>query len=320
MAQRAFELGHTWSDALEVLIGEEEEPHRRARRDRGRPLSSQKGRDLAEGVARAECLGRLATVGQDSGLALFDEVDGGSVAVERGDRGTRLDLELLTAPASSSSSVAGRSAKSGNDSIRLLSTGLDRATGSNRAPRRVRLDVAARLIKTRTIVLAGSRRTPPSQRRALERARGGAPSAPGRRGSWPRPSRPTRRRTRCSSCPRPRSAAGARRREARGDVVGHDRSGGLGEYAGLCDRRACDIAKRVDVWEPGRRGWWVDGHPPVDREPGALNHFRHTVDGDPDEEVVGTLPPLASRAVLLRVSSSDTSWLGTYSILAPPEH
>ena len=190
LAQRAFELGHTCSDALEVLIGEEEEPHRRARRDRGRPLSRQKGRDLAEGVARAECLGRLATVGQDSGLALFDEVDGGSVAVERGDRGTRLDLGSLTAPASSSSSVAGRSAKSGNDSIRLLSTGLDRATGSNRARQRLRLrlDVAARLIKTRTIVLAGSRRTRPSQRPALERARGASPSAPGRRGSWLRPS------------------------------------------------------------------------------------------------------------------------------------
>jgi hypothetical protein len=92
--QQAFELGYTWSDALEVLIGEQEEPHRRARRDRGRPLSRQEGRDLAECVAGAECRGRLATFGQDSGLALFDEVDGGSVAVERDDRGTRLDLEL----------------------------------------------------------------------------------------------------------------------------------------------------------------------------------------------------------------------------------
>jgi hypothetical protein len=93
LAQQALELGYACSYALEVLIGKQEEAHRRARRDRGRPLSRQEGRDLAERVAGAD-VRRIATVGQDGGLALFDELDGGSVAVERGDGGTRLDLEL----------------------------------------------------------------------------------------------------------------------------------------------------------------------------------------------------------------------------------
>jgi sugar lactone lactonase YvrE len=93
-AQRAFELGHTCSDALEVLTGEREKTHRGARHDRGCPLSRQEECDLAERVARAENLGRLATVGQDIGLSLFDEVDRGSVVVQRDDLGTRSDLDL----------------------------------------------------------------------------------------------------------------------------------------------------------------------------------------------------------------------------------
>jgi hypothetical protein len=63
--------------------------------ERARRSATPERRDLTERVAGTESWGRLATVGQDSGLALFDEVDGASVAVERGDRGTRLDLELL---------------------------------------------------------------------------------------------------------------------------------------------------------------------------------------------------------------------------------
>jgi Pyridoxamine 5'-phosphate oxidase len=93
-AQRAFELRHTCSDTLEVLIGEREEPHWRTRHDCGRPFSRQEECDLTERVAGAESLVRLATLGQNIGVALFDEVDGGSVVVERDDLGTGLDLDL----------------------------------------------------------------------------------------------------------------------------------------------------------------------------------------------------------------------------------
>ena len=44
----------------------------------------------------------LAALGQDIGLSLFDEVDGGSVVVERDDLGTRVNLDLLIAAVSSS--------------------------------------------------------------------------------------------------------------------------------------------------------------------------------------------------------------------------
>ena len=40
-AQRALELGYTFLYAFEVLTGEREEPHPRARHDRGRPLAGQ---------------------------------------------------------------------------------------------------------------------------------------------------------------------------------------------------------------------------------------------------------------------------------------
>src|SRR6266545_7213090 len=52
------------------------------------------------------------------------------------------------------------------------------------------------LTPTQTIAPVGSSRTPPSPRRALARAQPAAPLAPARRGSWPRPFRPSRRRTR----------------------------------------------------------------------------------------------------------------------------
>jgi hypothetical protein len=93
-AQRAFELRYTFSNAVEVLTGEREEPHRRARHDGGRPLSRQYECDLAKRVSGAETLDRVATVTQGIGLSLFDEVDGGSVVVERDDLGTRFDLDL----------------------------------------------------------------------------------------------------------------------------------------------------------------------------------------------------------------------------------
>ena len=38
--------------------------------------------------------GRLATVSEHVGLSLFDEVDGGSVVVERDDFGIRFDLDF----------------------------------------------------------------------------------------------------------------------------------------------------------------------------------------------------------------------------------
>ena len=47
----------TWSDALEVLTREREEPHRRTRHDGGRPLSRKQECNLAERVAGAESLG-----------------------------------------------------------------------------------------------------------------------------------------------------------------------------------------------------------------------------------------------------------------------
>jgi len=93
-AERAFELGHMCPDAFEVLTGEREEAHRRARHDGGGALSRQEERDLAERVSRPEGLGHLVTAGQDIRVSLFDEVDAGSVAVERDDCGTCLDLDL----------------------------------------------------------------------------------------------------------------------------------------------------------------------------------------------------------------------------------
>ena len=69
-----------------------------------------------------------------------------------------------------------------------------------RVSRRVRLvgDEAQRLglIKSRTSALVGPRRTSSSPRRALWTAPRAAPSALARRGSSPRPCRPSRRRTR----------------------------------------------------------------------------------------------------------------------------
>ena len=46
-------------DSLEVLTGEGQEPHRRARHDGGRPLAGQEERDLPERIARPERLWRL---------------------------------------------------------------------------------------------------------------------------------------------------------------------------------------------------------------------------------------------------------------------
>src|SRR5215211_8291804 len=93
-AQRAFKLRYSCSDALEVLTREREEPHRRTRHDSGRSLTGQEECDLAERVAGAESVRRLATVGEAIGLSLFDEVEGGSVVVERDDLGTGLNLDL----------------------------------------------------------------------------------------------------------------------------------------------------------------------------------------------------------------------------------
>ena len=56
--------------------------------------SRQEECDLPERVAWAESLGRLATVGQNIGVSLFDEIDGGSVVVERDDFGARFDFDL----------------------------------------------------------------------------------------------------------------------------------------------------------------------------------------------------------------------------------
>ena len=93
-AQQAFELGYPFADALEVVTGERKESHRSARNHGCRPLSREKERDLAERVACAESLGRLATLGHDIGLSVLDEVDRGSVVVEGDDRGARIELDL----------------------------------------------------------------------------------------------------------------------------------------------------------------------------------------------------------------------------------
>jgi hypothetical protein len=93
-AQRTFEFGYTLSYPLEILTGERQESHRRTRHHRGRPLPRQQKSNLAERVARAQALSRFATVVQDFGRSLFDEIDRGSVIVDRDDRGVRLDFDL----------------------------------------------------------------------------------------------------------------------------------------------------------------------------------------------------------------------------------
>ena len=97
--------------------------------------------------------------------------------------------------------------------------------------------------------------------------------------------------------------------------------GGLGEHTGLCDRRACDIAQRVDIWEPGAEVALVDGHPPINREPGILNHFRHAVDGDPNEQVVWHASAACESSLsTTRVEArSRAAWVRT-RFLALPEH
>ena len=94
-----------------------------------------------------------------------------------------------------------------------------------------------------------------------------SPSARARRGSWPRPSRRGRRRTRGSRCPRPRSAARALAAEPRGDVVGDDAGRGLREHAGLRHREAHDVADGVDVRERRRQVAAIHGTQPFSRGP-----------------------------------------------------
>src|SRR5262245_33373011 len=93
-AQRAFELGYAWADALEVLTGNREEPHRRARNNGGGSLSGQEQCDLPDRVAGAARVGR-AVLGRNFGLSLFDEVDGGPVGVERDHAAACLELDLF---------------------------------------------------------------------------------------------------------------------------------------------------------------------------------------------------------------------------------
>ena len=50
--------------------------------------------NLAERVAGAEGLRRVAAAGENIGLSLFDEVDGGSIVVDGDDLGARLNLDL----------------------------------------------------------------------------------------------------------------------------------------------------------------------------------------------------------------------------------
>ena len=92
-AQHPFELGHTCSNALEVVPGEREQPHRRTCDDCRRPLPRQQEPDLAESVARTENM-RLISVGAHFGLSLLDEVDGSAVVVQRHHDGTRFHLDL----------------------------------------------------------------------------------------------------------------------------------------------------------------------------------------------------------------------------------
>jgi hypothetical protein len=76
----------SWPESERSRIG--------VRHDGGRPLSSQEECYFAERIAGAESLGRLGTVAQYIGLSLFDEVDGGSVVVDRDDFGACFDVDL----------------------------------------------------------------------------------------------------------------------------------------------------------------------------------------------------------------------------------
>ena len=69
-------------------------PHRRARDDRCRPLSRQEECDLAERVAGTQRLSRLTAIGSNIRLSLFDEIDGGSVVIERDDLDTGVNTDL----------------------------------------------------------------------------------------------------------------------------------------------------------------------------------------------------------------------------------
>ena len=68
-AQQAFELGYACSDALEILAGKREESHRCTRHDSRCPLPGQEECNLAERVAGAESLRRVATAGENIGLS-----------------------------------------------------------------------------------------------------------------------------------------------------------------------------------------------------------------------------------------------------------
>jgi hypothetical protein len=57
-------------------------------------LSRQEECDLAEHISGAKKVGHVVTVGQDIGVSLFDEVDGGSVVVLRDDSRARCELDL----------------------------------------------------------------------------------------------------------------------------------------------------------------------------------------------------------------------------------
>jgi hypothetical protein len=132
-AQRAFELGYTSSDSLEVLFGEREKPHRGTRHDCGRPLSSQKECNLTERVAGAEGSG-LATVAHDIGAALFDQIEGRSVVVERDDLGTPLNLDLVHGRRKLVELRRRKIRKEQKCCDPARIHGRDRATGSNRLP------------------------------------------------------------------------------------------------------------------------------------------------------------------------------------------
>ncbi len=156
-------------------------------------------------------------------------------------------------------------------------------------------------LRPRTSARDVSLRRPPSRPRARGLGRRAGRSARARRGNWPRPSRPTRRRTRGSSCPRPRyGLLQLPAVEGGGDVVGDDPCGRLGEHSCLRHRKAREVADRVHAGKARRQVRAVHRHPPVDRQPGALDHLWHAMDRNADEEVIRDRPA-AGELRLLRL-------------------
>ena len=104
--------------------------------------------------------------------------------------------------------------------------------------------------------------------------------------------------------------------EPGGDVLGDDAAAASAKTPASAIGSAARISDRVDAREGVARFARFDGTQPSAASP-QLDHSGHAVDGDPDEAVVGYVPPPASRACPSPMFV--TSRLGTYSISARAE-